>query len=388
MVIMEGEVTALQENFETKPRLIMNRWSVASLLLLIVVLVFSCKKEEDNNDDDVIDPTPDTGVKFDLAQVPYAKLSDYRFFSGDIKDMLPNARVLPYEPITPLFSDYAHKKRFVWMPEGVSATYTSDHQIFSFPDGAVLIKNFYYDHVLPNDERRIVETRLIYKKDGEWFFADYTWNEEQTDATFSLEGDNVEIDWIDDDGQEKFVNFRIPSEVECLTCHKANMAPVPIAPKPQNLNNDFQYADGLKNQLEKWQDVGYLSGDIPENIVTTVDWKDSAQPIDLRVRSYLDANCGHCHNSAGHCNYRGLRLVFDETDVDSKLGICIVPDLPINAQITHIIARSNPLRSAMFYRMNTNEANFMMPMLGRSMVHEEGVALLEQYIESLTPVCP
>jgi uncharacterized repeat protein (TIGR03806 family) len=366
----------------------MNRWSFASMLLLIVVLIFSCKKEEDSNDDNVNDPIPDTGVKFDLAEVPYAKLSDYRFFTGDIKDMVPNERVLPYEPITPLFSDYAHKKRFVWMPEGVSATYTSDHQIFDFPDGSVMVKNFYYDHVLPNDERRIVETRLIYKKDGEWFFADYIWNEEQTEATFSLEGDNVEIDWIDDDGTEKYVNFRIPSEVECLTCHKASMAPTPIAPKPQNLNKDFQYADGLKNQLEKWQEVGYLTGSIPDNIVTTVDWKDAAQPIDLRVRSYLDANCGHCHNDVGHCNYRGLRLGFDQNDQDSKQGICIVPDLPINAQITHIIARSNPLRSAMFYRMNTNEANFMMPMLGRSMVHEEGVELLEQYIESLTPVCP
>ncbi len=366
----------------------MSSWRITSILVFVFVLIFSCKKDDDNPDENIPEQPIDTSVKFELDLVPYTKLSDYRFFSGAIKDMMPNARVLPYEPITPLFSDYAHKKRFVWMPEGVSAEYISDHQLFNFPDGAVLIKNFYYDHVLPNDERRIIETRLIYKKNGEWFFADYTWNDDQTEATFNLAGDHREVSWIDDDGTEKFVNFRIPSEVECHTCHKANLAAVPIAPKPQNLNKDYLFADGLKNQLQKWQEVGYLSGTIPDEIVTTVDWKDTSEPLDLRVRSYLDANCGHCHNDAGHCNYRSMRLTFDKTDEDAFQGICVVPDLPINSQITHIIARSSPLRSAMYYRLNTNEANFMMPMLGRSMLHQEGVDLLEEYIESLSPLCP
>ena len=37
---------------------------------------------------------------------------------------LPNAGVLPYDLVTPLFSDYAHKLRTVWMPAGQSAKYT------------------------------------------------------------------------------------------------------------------------------------------------------------------------------------------------------------------------------------------------------------------------
>jgi uncharacterized repeat protein (TIGR03806 family) len=364
----------------------MKRWAIGVLLIVWVLAVFSCRKEEETADDPV-EELPDTGVKFDLSAVPYQKLSDYRFFTGDMKLLNPNSRVLPYEPITPLFSDYAHKKRFIWMPQGVSASYVADGEIFNFPDGTVMIKNFYYDHVLPNDATRNLETRLIYKKDGAWYFADYIWNEDQTEAFYSLEGENVELQWVDDDGEEKYVNFRIPSEVECHTCHKSNMAPIPIGPKPQNINKDFAYADGVKNQIAKWQEAGYLSGNVPENIMTTVDYKDLSQPVDLRLRSYLDANCSYCHNEPGHCGYRQLRLAFNMTEDEENMGVCVPPDLYVGDQYTYVIARSNILRSAMHLRMNTNDAELRMPMFGRSMVHEEGVALLEEYIQSLTPIC-
>ena len=57
---------------------------------------------------------------------PLKKLSQYHFFKGDLKALAPNDRVLPYDLITPLFSDYALKARFVWMPEGASAKYVKE----------------------------------------------------------------------------------------------------------------------------------------------------------------------------------------------------------------------------------------------------------------------
>jgi hypothetical protein len=69
---------------------------------------------------------------------PFKKLSQYHFFKGDAKQLTPNDRVLPYDLITPLFSDYALKARFVWMPEGTSAQYVKDEAL-DFPVGTVLI---------------------------------------------------------------------------------------------------------------------------------------------------------------------------------------------------------------------------------------------------------
>src|SRR6476661_10790861 len=93
-----------------------------SLLLSVAVLLFvftSCS----NKEDDYIAVSP---VTVDLSQVPYPKLSDYKFFEGEIKNQIPALNVLPFEPASTLFTDYAKKKRFVWMPPGTRATYTSD----------------------------------------------------------------------------------------------------------------------------------------------------------------------------------------------------------------------------------------------------------------------
>ena len=363
----------------------------AACLLFGSVLLFSCTKDDeptlpDNpHPVDPVDTTTTSPVVFDPAEVPYPNLSDYNFYEGPLADMKPVEGVLPYELNSSLFSDYAHKKRFVWMPEGVSAEYDGDEVVLNFDNGAVLIKNFYYDNVSPNNARRIIETRLLYKIDGDWHFADYIWNDEQTEATFSLEGGQTLVNWIDENGESRTVDYRIPSSAECLTCHKTNSLPVPIGPKPQNLNKSIPYVSGILNQLEKWQEMGYIRGEIPVNINTTVAWDDPTALLLDRVRSYLDINCAHCHKEESHCDYRPMRFAFSETHDPTNIGVCVPPDETLSPQLTNIIAPGNIERSMMHFRMSsTNPAN-RMPLLGRSIVHDEAVDMIVTYINSLEP---
>lgn len=359
-----------------------------SMLILIIVALMACRKDDDQPDTEEPTPVPETGVRFNLNEVPYPKLSDYRFFVDTMVHLHPNEHVLPYEVITPLFSDYAKKKRFIWMPAGASAQFVTDREVVDFPEGTVMIKNFYYDNVQPLGVRKVIETRLLYKKNGEWKFADYIWNDEQTEATFDLEGSYQNVEWMDAQGEIHMVNYRIPSEVECYTCHKFNEAATPIGPKPQNLNNSITYEDGLKNQLQKWAEVGYLNSDYPTSIETVVDWTDETQTLENRWRAYVDMNCSHCHREGSHCDYRPLRLAWSETTNPDNLGICVTPEEYVAPQLTHIIARSNVNRSMMYYRLNTTQEQYRMPLFGRTVIHEEAVALLEAYINSLTPTCP
>ena len=368
------------------------RWKSHIIItsLLIATALIACKKDEDEPADEDPDPVPSTDVRFDLSQVPYPKLSDYRFFIDTMVLLHPNEGVLPYDVITPLFSDYAKKKRFIWMPEGSAAQYVGDHEVVNFPEGAVMIKNFYFENVQPLGERKVVETRLIYKKNGEWKFADYIWNEEQTEATYDSQGAYQDIEWIDDEGITHAVNYRIPSEVECYTCHKFNDTSTPIGPKPQNLNKSIVYEDGIKNQLQKWAEVGYLENGYPTDIETVVDWTDESQTLENRWRAYVDMNCSHCHREGSHCDYRPLRLAWSETNNPDNLGVCVPPQeaIPQQPQLTHVIARSNVNRSMMYYRLNTTAEQERMPLLGRTVVHEEAIELLQAYINSLTPTCP
>lgn len=360
------------------------------LLLCFAVISILASCSTSGNEEQYIDiPT----ANVDLTKVPYEKLSDYKFFDGPIKDQKPAADVLIYEPASGLFTDYSLKKRFVWMPKGTKASYQSDGKILELPIGAALIKNFYYNNVqnaTPIGSARIIETRVMIRKSTGWIFAEYVWNDEQTEAYLDLAGSNTAITWKDENGLLQTVeNYRIPSEQQCMTCHKSNEQPIPIGIKPQNLNFNYTFNEGSKNQLLKWIEVGYLENNLPTTISSTVNYSDVTQPLDLRVRSYLDVNCAHCHQSNSHCDYRPMRFAFNETTNLANMGVCVdsqdMADFP--AALQKIVNPNNINRSMLYYRLNTDNESYRMPLLGRTEIHTEGIALVEEWINSLE-ACP
>ncbi|MFC7356216.1 Ig-like domain-containing protein [Jejudonia soesokkakensis] len=324
-------------------------------------------------------------VAFNLSEMPYPKLSDYNFFEGDLADQSPNFGVIPYKPISSLFSDYAEKKRFVWMPNNVIATYEGDHEPLGFPVGSILIKAFYYNDVLPQNERRNIETRLMIRKETGWIFATYIWNDEQSEAFFDLSGETKEITW-NLNGQTRNVSYRIPAESSCFTCHNTADVPIPIGLKPQNINSNYPYESGTQNQLEEFVRNGYLENTLPSNITTVVDWEDTSEPLDIRMRSYVDINCAHCHSAERYCNYRPLRFQFDLTEDDVNMGVCVDPDTAI-PPYTKLVEPGNIDNSLVYFRLQTTLPQYRMPLLGRTLQHEEHLELVEQWIESLSNNC-
>jgi len=350
---------------------------------VLSIALFSCAT------DDSIEPVIEeqiSPVVFDINVVPYNTLSEYNFFGGTMSNLEPVYGVLPYDLNSTLFTDYAKKKRFIWMPNDVKAEYNESYLHLNFPVGAVLIKNFYYDNVLPNNTTQILETRLMIKKEDGWIFANYVWNDEQTVATFTTQGSFVGLDWMVD-GQTKTVNYRIPSHAECFTCHNQFGNPLPIGPKPQNLNKNYLYSDGIQNQLSKLADFGYLESDYPSDFETTIDWKDQSQPLELRARSYLDINCAHCHTEHGYCNYRPMRFEFNLSEDTTNLGVCVDVQEVFDSALTKVIEPGNSERSVLAFRLNSVEESTRMPLFGRTLKHNEGVALVEEWINSLDPNC-
>jgi uncharacterized repeat protein (TIGR03806 family) len=372
----------------------MNKIICFTALLSMSILVSCSKNDSEDSDYSPITTIP---VSVDLNNVPYQKLSSYNFFQGDLKNLSPNSRVLPYEPSSTLFSDYAHKKRFVWIPENKKATYNGDNKVLELPVGSVLIKNFYYENTQPSNTKKIIETRVMIRKESGWIFANYVWNDAQTEATFDLGGSTKNITWIDNN-ITKTVSYRIPNESQCIVCHKNNTIVggqpttihTPIGIKPQSLNFEYNYGNSTKNQLLKWQEVGYLTNNfnLPSIANTVVNYNDATKPLENRVRAYFDINCAHCHNENGHCNYRPMKFDFNSTQGSSALtnmGVCVdTQDMQgFPSELSKIIAPRRPDRSMLFYRINTTDESYMMPLHGRSLIHTEGVQLIEQWINSL-----
>ncbi|MGL2967361.1 Ig-like domain-containing protein [Flavobacterium sp. XGLA_31] len=369
-------------------------------------ITYTVKDAEGNTSNEAhVTINADPIATVDLTQVPYPKLSDYHFFVGDLKNQIPSLNVLPYAPASALFTDYAHKKRFVWMPPGTKGTYTADGKIFDLPVGAALIKTFYYDNVQPNNTTRIIETRIMIRRADRWIFADYVWNTDQTEAFFDLAGSYTDISWRDENNVIKSTTYRIPTEVQCAICHKSKDVSsgtevdtyIPIGIKPQNLNFDYTYSSTeTKNQILKWIEKGYLENNfsLPSEDNSTVNYNDAAKPLEKRVRSYLDINCSHCHAANGHCDYRPMRFAFSETGLPNgqgltNMGVCVstadMQDFP--PALSTIVKPGNINRSMLYYRINTTNEAYRMPLHGRTVIHEEGVALIAQWINSLQS-CP
>ncbi|WP_297511430.1 hypothetical protein [Flavobacterium sp.] len=351
------------------------------LLLCISGITYSCSSNEN------YETIAESPVVFDLSQVPYPKLSDYHFFNGELKNLQPALGVLPYKPASELFSDYALKKRFVWMPKNTKATYVSDHSILNLPTGSVVIKVFYYTNVQPSNTTKIIETRLMIKKESGWIFAQYIWNDNQTDAVLTNQSTTRTIQWKDENNIVQTVEYRTPeADYECNRCHSTINTDhkFPLGIKPQNLNFNYNYNDGIKNQLDKWIEMGYLEDNLPNTIVSIADYKDASQPLNLRVRSYFDANCAHCHVTGGEAGHMNLRFSFNETINPSKMGVNRIAAHYLQGYNNLIIQPGNYGQSILHYRINTeNDILYIMPPLGRTKKHVEGVNLVEEWINSL-----
>lgn len=354
------------------------------LIFLATTLIISCGSDDSENYTEIPETSP---VVLDLTAVPYAKLSDYNFYEGELKNLEPVYGVLPYDLNSTLFTDYALKKRFIWMPQGVRANYVSDSSTLDFPAGTVLIKNFYYENLLPDNTTKIIETRLMIKKQEGWIFANYVWNDEQTEAVYNTLDITKQLTW-NQNGIEKSTGYQIPALNKCITCHGSNNIAIPIGPKPQNINKLFNYGNETKNQVQKWISAGYLDNNIPSEIASTINWQDESQSLNLRARSYLDINCAHCHTPGGFCDYTPMDFAFSATTNPINLGACVEPQDFVVGDEAYLLAPGNHEASLIYTRMNSEDLAGRMPLLGRTIRHDEAMELMEAWINSMPRECP
>ena len=300
---------------------------------------------------------------------------------------VPAFGVTRYTLNTPLFSDYAEKFRYVWLPPGTAATYTASG-VVDFPIGTAIVKSFAYpaDFRAPGTDVRIIETRLLVRRAAGWVPLSYVWNAAGTEAVLKRAGERVAVGFVDATGQRRAIDYAVPNINQCKQCHQQNDAVTPIGPTAANLNGGLD--GGAGNQLVEWAAAHRLTG-LPADPPKLPRWDDVAQPVEARARAYLDVNCGHCHSRAGFASNSGLYLQFGETDPAHR-GILKRPVAAGRGSggKQFAIAPGDPDASILLHRMQSTEPGVMMPQFGRTVVHEEGVALVRAYIAGIAPPSP
>jgi hypothetical protein len=289
-----------------------------------------------------------------------AKLSELRLFAGGA----PNDGVNPYTLSTPLFSDYAAKDRFLYLPPGTTLAWTGDG-LPEFPLGSVLVKSFSYpaDMRRPAEDRRLLETRLLLKRASGWVALPYVWDADGVDASLKRAGTRIDVRWTHLDGSTRQISYAVPNANQCKGCHDVAGQLTPIGPKLRNI------ASGMAH---------------PAPARPLPRWDDASAPLDARARAYLDVNCGHCHNRQGPADTSGLWMDWDQP-AGPNLGVYKRPTAAGrgSGQNEFDIDPGHPDRSILIGRMQSLDPGIAMPELGRASVHEEAVSMLSAWITAM-----
>lgn len=389
-------------------------WLTIVVLAVALYLVASCGDDTDSQTSgpqDALDADADAGLP-EGNPATLAEWSQLEVANGQLQVA---EGVVPYTLNSALFSDYAHKLRTVQLPDGAEpATYDAE-DVFDFPVGTVITKTFYYpldepgpsgelrlakaepdgaelDGTLDLGKVRLVETRVLVHRSNGWQALPYVWDDNQATATLQRTGDLQRLTLVNDGQDESFV-YVVPDENQCTACHATNHSTGkihPIGPKARHLNTSIDTGNGAVAQLSAWQSAG-LVGELPADpsaLPASTVWNDSAASLDDRARAYLDINCSHCHNENGAADTSALFLE-PWTEMGTSLGVCKSPIAAGTGTGGRLVGINPgaPEDSIFVYRMETLDPGAMMPEVGRSLQHTEGVDLVTEWIASLAGGC-
>jgi mono/diheme cytochrome c family protein len=272
------------------------------------------------------------------------------------------------------------KTRWIFLPPG-AAIDTTDASQWRFPVGTKFWKEFTFNG-------RKVETRFMWHASaGEWIFATYLWNQENTDAVLAPDsGVRNVVPLASGRGHD------VPGIADCRACHGDRQAG-PLGFNALQLSTDRDpnaiHGEPLRpgmTTLATLDAARLLSPARPE-LVTTPPRIRTSDPQTRAVLGYFAGNCGHCHNRGGDISYDGPSLKHsDILDGDAVAAALLakatawqVPGQPEGA--SRMLSREHPDASAMLARMKSRRPSSQMPPLGTNLQDEEAIAAVAKWID-------
>lgn len=310
-------------------------------------------------------------------------LSETGLFTS-VADHSPAPGVIPYSVNSPLWSDYAHKERFLAIPGDARIQYGDSN--WRLPEGSVLVKTFSLEMERNNPaSRRRLETRILTVEDRHWRGYTYLWNDAQTDAELLGKKSLRKTYTIRDaaaPGGKREQTWHYPSRSDCIVCHNGSFTLIGM--RNEQMNRDHDYGGVVDNQIRTLNHLGLFDKPLSAryaDLRKMPDPRDESQPLELRARSYLHANCANCHRykGGGNSDFKlTYKLPLAETDtlnVRPLHGTLGVDD-------AKLLMPGDPERSLIYRRMAQLGPGHM-PHVGTLELDRFGIELVRRWIESL-----
>lgn len=309
----------------------------------------------------------ETGLFYNTSKNPVAKL-------------VATPGVRAYQVNTPLWSDYTKKRRWLALPgESSSIDFTAQDE-WSFPVGTVLVKHFEIE-LRQGDpaSTKHLETRILLKQEERWNGFTYRWRADQTDADLLTQDSYATLQISLADGTTKTQTYLVPGVDTCTSCH--NSASKVLGVNTGQLNR-ASLQNPAKNQITALNEQGYFSSQIedPQQYDAWVAL-DANAPLEQRARSYLAANCAHCHQPAlPSPSTLDLRY---QTPLAMTNTVNIAPLTGDLGNIGATLVTPGVKESSLLWlRMNRVDLH-RMPPVASSEIHPQAVALIGAWIDSM-----
>jgi uncharacterized repeat protein (TIGR03806 family) len=311
-------------------------------------------------------------VPRDPSRLP-GRLSETGLFRS-LVDLTPADGLIGYEVNSPLWSDGAAKRRWIALPEGGRARFAARGE-WGFPAGTVFVKHFELDVGGPKGRR--LETRvLVADGTGRGYGATYRWRPDGRDADLLPDGLTEQID--------RGRTWTYPSRSDCLACHNATAGFV-LGVNTRQINRTARWAGITDNQLRAWNHAGLFAPALEEKALPSysrlaaVD--DDKSPLEVRVRSYLDANCAFCHRPGGSPGAFDAR--FDTPMAQQKWLTAPLAAADLGLRGVRLVTAGDPGRSMLYVRMKRRRDVFNMPPLASTVADEQALTAVAAWIKGL-----
>jgi hypothetical protein len=179
-----------------------------------------------------------------------------------------------------------------------------------------------------------------------------------------------------------------PDRTQCLLCHNAASGRA-LGLQTGRMNTDHDYDGFVENQLDAMAYIELFKDKLPakaDDLPRFAQPNDVNADIELRARSWLYANCSHCHRPGGPTP---VTLDFRyETPLTDVHACGVTPQIALGAlPDSKIIDPGHSENSEMFYRLSHREA-VQMPPIATLIVDPTGVDAVQKWIDTKLTTCP
>ncbi|MCE3017468.1 MAG: PQQ-dependent sugar dehydrogenase [Pirellula sp.] len=317
---------------------------------------------------------------FEQGQFPKS-LSETGLFRST-RELIPSNGVHRYELNASMWMEGADTEFHIAIPGSEHAKmFQSEQTTFDwfkskvlFPKGTVLSKTYSLHGTR-------VETQLShYEGPNDWRFYTYRWLEDQSDAVMvpaSGEKRPVKVGRY-----SQMYSWNFGSRTECRICHTPWSGDA-LGFIEEQLRAPDKEQDSWRTLHElgviRWDDKNAPKSDV--EFQGFIERDAHARSLPLRARSYLHANCAHCHQFGGN-GAAAFDVRWNRSESEMKCLDAVPMKGTLGIENGALIKPGEPTESVLFRRISKTGSG-RMPHVGSETVDTVGARMIYQWIASM-----